>query len=170
MESARTTEAATWRTGRYDAPAIEERWQRFWDDEQVYAFDRRGAGPVYAIDTPPPTVSGELHLGHCYSYAQTDFIARYRRMRGDNVFYPMGWDDNGLPTERLVEQRLGIAPRNVSRAAFIDAIRDVSARLEEGYERLWRRLGLSVDWRHTYTTVSPEAQRASQYSFIDLFS
>jgi len=169
MESARTTEATTWRTGRYDAPTIEERWQRFWDDEQVYAFDRRGVGPVYAIDSPPPTVSGELHLGHCYSYAQTDFIARYRRMRGDNVFYPMGWDDNGLPTERLVEQRLGIAPRNVSRESFIDAIRDVSARLEKGYERLWRRLGLSVDWRHTYTTVSAEAQRASQYSFIDLY-
>lgn len=169
MESARTTEATAWRTGRYDAPAIEERWQRFWEEEQVYAFDRQGTAPIYAIDTPPPTVSGELHLGHCYSYTQTDLIARYRRMRGDNVFYPMGWDDNGLPTERLVEQRLGIAPRNVSREAFIDAIRAVSARLEEEYERLWRRLGLSVDWRHTYTTVSAEAQRASQYSFIDLY-
>lgn len=169
MENARTTEATAWRTGRYDAAAIETCWQRFWEDEQVYAFDREAAGSVYAIDTPPPTVSGELHLGHCYSYTQTDFIARYRRMRGDNVFYPMGWDDNGLPTERLVEQRLGIAPRNVSREAFIDAIRAVSAQLEEGYERLWRRLGLSVDWRHTYTTISPAAQRVSQYSFIDLY-
>src|SRR5690606_13131191 len=88
---------------------IEEKWDRVWDERQTYAFDRtRSREEIYAIDTPPPTASGTLHIGHVFSYAQADFIARYQRMRGKAVFYPMGWDDNGLPTERRVQNYYGV--------------------------------------------------------------
>jgi valyl-tRNA synthetase len=157
---------------RYDPQRAEPYWQERWEEWGTYRFDspdhRPEDRPIAAIDTPPPTVSGELHLGHCYSYTQTDFLARYWRMRGCNVYYPMGWDDNGLPTERLVEQRLGIVPQDVGRDQFGRAIRELSDEVEARYERLWRRVGLSVDWRYTYRTVSAQAQRAAQYSFIDL--
>ncbi len=154
---------------RYDPRAAEERWAQYWEEQGVYRFAPDDPRPVYAIDTPPPTASGELHLGHCYSYSQTDFAARFWRMNGCNVYYPMGWDDNGLPTERLVEKRLGIVPAQVGRERFAEAIRQVSAELEARYERLWRRLGLSVDWQHTYATVSPAAQRVAQLSFLELY-
>ncbi|MBU1879353.1 MAG: valine--tRNA ligase [Chloroflexi bacterium] len=153
---------------RYHAPAAETRWQQAWDEQGIYHFVQ-DSRPVYAIDTPPPTVSGDLHLGHCYSYSQTDFMARFWRMNGYNVYYPMGWDDNGLPTERLVERSLGIKPAQVGRAQFIQAILEVSREYEARYEQLWRRLGLSVDWRYTYSTISPPARRIAQYSFIDLY-
>ncbi len=91
---------------RYESAAIEQKWQNYWDEKGVYLFHPEDKRPVYSVDTPPPTVSGDLHLGHCYSYSHTDFYARFQRMNNKNVFYPMGWDDNGLPTERLVEKRL----------------------------------------------------------------
>jgi valyl-tRNA synthetase len=125
-------------------------------------------GPVYSIDTPPPTVSGHLHLGHVYSYSQTDFMARFWRMNGHDVFYPMGYDDNGLPTERLVERRLGIKDSEVGREAFIEACLKVSEEEETSYEALWRRLGLSIDWRYTYRTIDERSRRISQLSFLDL--
>ncbi len=153
----------------YHPQTQEARWQRFWEEQGIFHFSLEDERPVYAIDTPPPTVSGDLHLGHCYSYSQTDFMARFWRMNGHNVYYPMGWDDNGLPTERLVEQRLGIKPAQVGREAFIEAILNVTQEFEAQYEWIWRRLGLSVDWRHTYTTISPLARKISQYSFIDLY-
>ncbi len=152
----------------YDPQSAEKRWQDYWEEKGLYNFSLTSAQPVYAIDTPPPTVSGDLHLGHCYSYSQTDFMARFWRMNGHNVYYPMGWDDNGLPTERLVEQRLGIKPAKVGREKFIQAIHQVSQEFETRYEQLWKRLGLSVDWRQTYTTISSHARKVSQYSFIDL--
>jgi valyl-tRNA synthetase len=154
---------------RYDAASVEIKWQRYWDEHQVNRFRSGVPGPVYSIDTPPPTVSGDLHMGHCYSYSQVDFYARFWRMNGKNVFYPMGWDDNGLPTERLVESGLGITPESAGAEAFIQAIVQTSHRLEEKYERLWRRLGLSVDWTHCYSTVGAPARRIAQHSFIDLF-
>src|SRR5947209_12995042 len=92
---------------RYDPAEVEPRLAAHWQEAGTYHSDPAGEAPVYSIDTPPPTVSGTLHLGHVYSYSHADFIARYRRMRGDNVYYPMGYDDNGLPTERLVEQQTG---------------------------------------------------------------
>ena len=150
---------------RYDARTTEQKWVLDWAKEAVYSFPCAG-GPVYSIDTPPPTVSGDLHMGHCYSYSQADFYARFRRMRGDRVFYPMGWDDNGLPTERLVEKTLGITAKQSG--AFLEAIAATSQKLEMDYERVWKRLGLSVDWDHTYSTISPAARRIAQYSFIEL--
>src|SRR5688572_23700792 len=111
---------------RYDHRAVEPRLQADWQESGVYLFASDDAGPVYSIDTPPPTVSGNLHLGHCYSYSHADFIARYQRMRGRNVFYPMGFDDNGLPTERLVEKLRGVTAQQVGRGAFIRACLEVS--------------------------------------------
>ncbi|HEX7475413.1 MAG TPA: valine--tRNA ligase [Dehalococcoidales bacterium] len=153
---------------RYDPAEVESRLQKYWEENGINRF-QNAKGPVYAIDTPPPTVSGDLHMGHCYSYSQTDFYARYHRMRGEAVFYPMGWDDNGLPTERLIEKRLGITPESAGTEAFLRAIVETSGQLEQQYEQLWRRLGLSVDWRYAYSTISPAARRSAQYSFLDLY-
>lgn len=153
---------------RYDARVIEPELQRRWANQGVYHFRPEDQGPVYAIDTPPPSVSGKLHLGHVFSYTHADFFARYRRMRGDNVFYPMGYDDNGLPTERLVERERNVRASEIGRAAFIRECLAVSAEVEREYEALWRRLGLSVDWRYTYRTIDDESRRVSQSAFLDL--
>jgi valyl-tRNA synthetase len=154
---------------RYISRNIEPKWQKLWEDDQVYRFQTGAPKWIYSIDTPPPTVSGDLHMGHCYSYSQIDFYARFHRMNGRHVFFPMGWDDNGLPTERLVEKRLGIRPEKVGADLFIQEITQVSKELEEKYKQLWRRLGLSIDWSHTYSTISPESRKIAQYSFIDLY-
>ena len=154
---------------RYDAAAMEPAIQAFWRARGVYDFAPDGAAPTYAIDTPPATVSGHLHLGHVYSYSHTDFLARYQRMRGRNVFYPMGFDDNGLPTERLVEKRLGVTAQGIGRPAFIAKCLEVSAEAEGDYKALWSRLGLSIDWRYSYRTIDARARRTSQWSFVDLY-
>jgi len=167
---------------------LEERWSAAWDAQGIYRFDRtRPRAEVYAIDTPPPTVSGSLHVGHVFSYTHTDCIARFQRMRGKEVFYPMGWDDNGLPTERRVENYFGVRcdpslpydpaftppatpddSRKVacSRPNFVELCLRLSAADEVAFEALWRRLGLSVDWTMTYTTIGPASQRASQRAFL----
>ncbi len=154
---------------RYNPAEREKEWRQYWEKQQVYKCNLDNGKPVYSIDTPPPTVSGDLHMGHCYSYSQTDFYARFYRMNGCNVFYPMGFDDNGLPTERLVEDRLGITPDGVGTETFIREIIRISGELEENYGQLWKKLGLSVDWKYVYTTISPESRKAAQYSFIDLY-
>ena len=127
-------------------------------------------GRVYSIDTPPPTVSGNLHLGHVYSYSHADFMARFFRMRGYNVFYPMGFDDNGLPTERLVRKTLQ-GPRAADGPAGVYRARACRSRKKprQDYRALWQRLGLSIDWRYTYRTIDAHSRRCSQYSFIDLY-
>ncbi len=152
----------------YDFREAEPRLARLWAEAGVYAFDATGAGPIFTIDTPPPTVSGQLHIGHCYSYTQADVIARYRRMRGDRVFYPMGFDDNGLATERFVEKTIKRKATEMGREAFIDACLELTEQTEDRFEALWRRLGLSVDWRYRYSSISREARRVSQWSFIQL--
>jgi valyl-tRNA synthetase len=154
---------------RYDAMAIEPELQDGWERTGVYHFDPESPNAAYAIDTPPPTVSGKLHLGHTYSYSHADFMARFFRMRGKNVFYPMGFDDNGLPTEHLVERRLGKSAQAVGRGAFIQACLEISDEAEAEYEALWRRLGLSIDWRYRYRTIDGPARRISQWSFLDLY-
>ena len=154
---------------RYDPQSIEPQIQALWEREGIYAFDPDSSAPVFAIDTPPPTVSGHLHLGHVYSYSQTDFLARFQRMRGANVYYPMGFDDNGLPTERLVEKRTGKTVADLGRSAFIAECLRVSDEAQQEYRALWQRLGLSVDWRHTYRTIGDEARRLAQWSFLDLY-
>jgi len=155
---------------RYDPKTEEPRLQAFWQAQGVYHFDIDDATrPVYSIDTPPPTVSGHLHLGHVYSYSHADFMARFWRMNGYNIFYPMGYDDNGLPTERLVEKWEGIRAADVGREAFIERCLAVSEQAERDYQALWQRLGLSIDWRYTYRTIDAESRRASQLSFLDLY-
>jgi len=166
---------------------LEQTWSRRWAEEGTYAFDRsKDRADVYAIDTPPPTVSGELHIGHAFSYTHTDLVARFARMRGKAVFYPMGWDDNGLPTERRAQYRYGVRcdpslpydpsfappaqafdpPRAISRKNFVELCGFMTELDERAYEALWRRLGLSVDWSYTYTTIGPEARALSQKMFL----
>jgi valyl-tRNA synthetase len=171
---------------------IEETWSRRWQEEGTYAFDRsKSRSGVYAIDTPPPTVSGELHMGHVFSYTHTDMVARFQRMRGRTVFYPMGWDDNGLPTERRVQNVYGVrcdpslpydpewqpptspisaeartSPNSISRRNFVELCERLTAEDEQVFEALWRRLGLSVDWSLTYTTIGRTARATSQRAFL----
>lgn len=153
----------------YDFTEAEPRWAACWDKLGIYRFDPADQREIYSIDTPPPTVSGSLHMGHCFSYTHADAIARFWRMRGKNVFYPMGFDDNGLPTERFVERTHGVNARAMPRHDFIALCLKTIQEQEREFERLWRRLGLSVDWSRCYTTIGPLAQKISQRSFIDLY-
>lgn len=154
---------------RYNFRETEPALARLWDETSFYAFDPDGSGPIYTIDTPPLTVSGELHIGHCFSYTQTDVIARFHRMRGERVFYPMGFDDNGLPTERFVEKTIGRKATRMERSEFIARCMELIRQKEDSFEAIWRRLSLSVDWRYRYATISQQAQRTSQWSFIQLY-
>ncbi|WP_431727782.1 valine--tRNA ligase [Verrucosispora sp. TAA-831] len=190
-----TDTARTARTGVPERPTLdglEETWSRRWQEDGTYAFDRsKERSDVYAIDTPPPTVSGELHMGHVFSYTHTDLVARFQRMRGRTVFYPIGWDDNGLPTERRVQNVYGVRcdpslpydpdwqapqapvddaarkdPTPISRRNFIELCERLTVSDEQVFEALWRRLGLSVDWSLMYTTIGPAARATSQRAFL----
>jgi valyl-tRNA synthetase len=182
--------------GAPDRPVLdglEEAWAERWEKQGVYHFDARaGREQVFAIDTPPPTVSGLLHIGHVFSYTHTDTVARYKRMRGYSVWYPMGWDDNGLPTERRVQNYFGVRcdpslayepgfvppaegglgkgqhPVAVSRPNFVELCERLTADDEQVFERTWRQLGLSVDWRQLYTTIGERSRRTSQRAFLRL--
>jgi valyl-tRNA synthetase len=156
-------------TRRYDPKTAEPRLQRFWEDAGIYAFEPGASAPVYSIDTPPATVSGALHMGHTFSYSHPDFLARFRRMNGCNVFYPMGFDDNGLPTGRFVERKIGMTADEIGHQQFVQQCREISAQAEEAYQAVWRRLGLSIDWRYTYRTIDERSLRISQLSFLDLY-
>jgi valyl-tRNA synthetase len=168
---------------------LEARWMARWETDGVYRYPKgHSRAEVYSIDTPPPTVSGSLHVGHVFSFTHTDFIARFQRMRGKAVFYPMGWDDNGLPTERRVQNYFGVRcdptlpynpafvppekpdkhPISVSRPNFIELCNRLTVEDEKAFEALWKFLGLSVDWSLTYATVGPRAQRVSQIAFLRL--
>ncbi|MFC7275662.1 valine--tRNA ligase [Paractinoplanes rhizophilus] len=202
-----TDTGMTARAGLPERPSLdglEDKWARRWQEEGTYTFDRsKERADVYAIDTPPPTVSGELHMGHVFSYTHTDTVARFQRMRGKTVFYPMGWDDNGLPTERRVQNRYGVrcdpslphdpswepsalaageaAPSatpgagksraakdavSIPRRNFVELCERVTAEDEQAFEALWRKLGLSVDWGLTYTTIGVRARAVSQRAFL----
>jgi valyl-tRNA synthetase len=174
---------------------LETKWAAKWDENCVYNFDRNAdRANIYSIDTPPPTVSGSLHVGHVFSYTHTDVVARFQRMLGKEVYYPMGWDDNGLPTERRVQNFFGVRcdpslPYDpnfvppfeggdnksskaadqipISRRNFIELCEKLTTEDEKQFEALWRRLGLSVDWSQTYQTISPDAQAVSQKAFLN---
>jgi valyl-tRNA synthetase len=168
---------------------LEPKWIARWEEAGVYRFDRtRPRAEVFAIDTPPPTVSGSLHVGHVFSFTHTDLVARFQRMRGKAVFYPMGWDDNGLPTERRVQNYYGVRcdpslpydpsfapppqppkpPISISRPNFVELCARLTAEDEKAFEHLWKYLGLSVDWSMTYATIGKRAQRVSQVAFLRL--
>ncbi|MGK2875897.1 MAG: valine--tRNA ligase [Nocardioides sp.] len=171
---------------------LESKWAENWKRSGIYAFDRtQPRENVYSIDTPPPTVSGSLHVGHVFSYTHADLIARYQRMRGKAVFYPMGWDDNGLPTERRVQNHFGVrcdpslpydpdftppekpdAKRQVSisRPNFVELCARLVVEDEKKFEELWRTLGLSVDWNQHYATIGSKAQKVSQTAFLRNFA
>lgn len=177
---------------------LEEKWALKWQTDGTYRFRREATrAEVYSIDTPPPTVSGSLHVGHVFSYTHTDVVARYQRMQGKEVYYPMGWDDNGLPTERRVQNYFGVRcdpslpyvenftpPYEggdnksskaadqipISRKNFIELCEKLTAEDELQFEALWRQLGISVDWDQTYQTISPSAQKVSQQAFLNNLS
>lgn len=152
----------------YDFKTAEPAMQALWETEQTYAFNPEQDGEVFSIDTPPPTVSGALHVGHVFSYVEAEIIARYRRMTGHKVFYPFGFDDNGLPTERLVERETGMRAKDQPRDAFIRRCADTSAHYVDEYRRLWQRMGFSVDWSLQYETSGSRAVGISQRCFLEL--
>ncbi len=149
--------------------ASEKKWQIEWEKQKLYAFDPASKAPVFSIDTPPPTVSGRMHIGHAFSYVQADFVARYKRMNGFNVFYPFGLDDNGLATERLVEKSLNIRAKNFTREEFIKICLDETRKHEDTMISDFKSLGLSLDWDLLYRTIEPLARKTSQKSFIEIY-
>ncbi len=175
--------------GKPTLDGVEERWSRAWEERGTYRFDRsRPRDQVYSIDTPPITASGSMHVGHVFSYTHADLIGRYQRMRGREVFYPIGWDDNGLPSERRVQNYYGVRcdpslpydpdyqpgdaggrtqeQEPISRRNFVELCESLTAHDEKAYEQVWRRLGLSVDWSAPYRTISPRSVAISQQAFL----
>lgn len=178
----------------FDAVEAEKRWDAKWESDGIYRYDpSRPREETFAVDTPPPTVSGSLHVGHVFSYTHTDVIVRYQRMKGLNIFYPMGWDDNGLPTERRVQNYFNVRcephqayepglkleeatakarkerPRIVSRPNFIELCLQLTVEDEKAFTGLWRRIGLSVDWTEQYATIDDHCRNLAQLSFVDLY-
>lgn len=174
---------------KYAPASLEERWRKEWDEKEVYAWDpSKGRDQTFVVDTPPPTVSGSLHVGHLFSYSHQDFIVRFQRMSGKNIFFPIGWDDNGLPTERRVQNLYNVKcephlhydpefkgergrkgdPLPISRRNFIELCQEVTKEDEEAFRHLWSRLGLSYDWNQEYATIDEHCRRISQLSFLEL--
>ena len=177
---------------------LESCWDTTWEEENVFRFNRsKSRDEVFSIDTPPPTVSGSLHVGHIFSYTHTDTIARYQRMQGKEVFYPMGWDDNGLPTERRVQNYFGVRcdpslsyqenfsppedagdPKaikkrgdiDISRRNFVELCHLLTQEDEKAFEAVWRYLGLSIDWSLTYATIDDHCQSIAQRAFLENLS
>ena len=176
---------------KYNHIEVEKVYRENWDKKQTYAYEKSSQKDLFVIDTPPPTVSGYLHIGHIFSYTQTDILARFHRMMGKNVFYPMGWDDNGLPTEKRVQSlyavkcdprldynpalkiekkdKKNMAYTAISRKNFTDLCDKQILEDEKKYKELWSYIGLSVDWNQTYRTIDPYTQVLSQLSFLDLY-
>ena len=180
----------------FEAAEAERRWDEAWQKSGAYQWDpKRPRAETFVVDTPPPTVSGSLHIGHAFSYSQTDMVTRFQRMRGKNVYYPMGWDDNGVPTERRVQNLFHVRcdptlprdpslslepladkaperkapPRVISRPDFIELCARVTAEDEKAFLEVWHRMALSVDWRTEYTTIDRRSRQLAQLSFFDLF-
>ncbi|MBS3093230.1 valine--tRNA ligase [Candidatus Pacearchaeota archaeon] len=153
---------------QYNPNEIESAILDFWSRERVFRFDSKRGKNIYSIDTPPPTVSGKMHIGHAFSYSQEDFIARFRRMSG-NVFYPFGTDDNGLPTERLVEKLKNVRSKAMSRSDFISLCLKTLKEITPDFIQDWKNLGISCDFEKIYSTIDDQSRKISQQSFIELF-
>ena len=182
---------------RFEPGEAEPRWRSLWEQWGIHRYDpARPRQETFVVDTPPPTASGSLHVGHVFSYTHADLIVRYQRMRGKNIFYPMGWDDNGLPTERRVQNVFNVRsdaflpfnadleiervdpktkprdlprPTVISRRNFIDLCHIVTAEDEVAFKDLWKMLGLSVDWNEEYATIDDRSRAIAQRSFLDLY-
>ncbi len=153
----------------FDIKAIEEKWRNFWEKEKIYSFNPKSKEKIYSVDTPPPTVSGRMHIGHAFSYSQQDFIVRFKRMAGYNVFYPFGTDNNGLPTERLVEKKKGVRSKDMPRADFIKLCNDFIKEELPLFIQDWKNIGISCDWNLRYSTIDDDSRKISQWSFLDLY-
>jgi valyl-tRNA synthetase len=151
----------------YNPKESERKWSDYWEKEKLFEF--KPGKKIYSIDTPPPTISGTIHLGHAFSYSQAEFIARYKRMKGFNVFYPFGFDDNGLPTEKFVENKRNIKAKEIGREKFIEICLEETRKIEEEYKKIWKSLGISCDWSLFYSTINEKVRRISQLSFIELY-
>ena len=154
--------------GEYDADDVEQKWREKWIENGTYEYNSED-GEVFSIDTPPPTVSGSLHFGHTYGNTLTDFMARFQRMNGKDVFFPFGYDDNGIASERLTERELDIRHQNFSRREFQEKVREVCQEYEKDFTGAMQEFAFSMDWSNTYKTIEPRVQRISQLSFIDLY-
>ena len=154
---------------RYDPKEAEPRIRELWEKQKIFRFDPKSKKKIYSIDTPPPTVSGKLHVGHVMHYSQFEFVARFKRMQGFNVFFPMGFDNNGLATEMLTEKEMGVQAEDMSREEFRKIVNEVSTKMEKYYEDIWRKVGMSLDWTLLYRTIDKRIQKMSQLSFLDLY-
>lgn len=157
--------------GKYRFEESEPKWQNYWQERDIYRFEREDVlREIYSIDTPPPTVNGKIHMGHLSSYMHIETVARHHRMKGENVYFPFGFDDNGLPTERYVEKKFNKRAHEMPRAEFIDLCLKTTKELEEEFLLLYKSAGFSCNLKETYSSISPNTQKISQKSFIDLYN
>ncbi len=154
---------------QYDFREVEKKWRKYWEKEGIYKFNQGSKKKIYAVDTPPPTVSGKMHIGHAFSYSQQDFVIRYNRMKGFNVYYPFGTDDNGLPTERLVEKTKGIKAKDMERGKFISICQEFLKQELPKFIQDWKDIGISCDFNAYYSTINEYSRKISQWSFLDLY-
>ena len=151
---------------RYDPKVSEAKWQKYWEENGIFKFDEKSDAEVYSVDTPPPTVSGKMHIGHAFSYSQQDFVIRYKRMKGFNVFYPFGTDDNGLATERLIEKTKNVRSKIMERKEFVKLCLDTLAEIRPKYVADWKRLGISCDFDLFYTTINDIHRKFPKNHFL----
>ncbi len=153
----------------YKFKESEKKWQKFWQDGKIFVFKPKKGKFVYSVDTPPPTVSGDMHIGHAFSYSQQDFIVRYQRMKGMNVFYPFGTDDNGLPTEKLVEKLKNVRSVTMQRDEFVKLCNQTITEIKPAFIQSWKDIGMSCDFKNSYSTIDKHCIKTSQMSFLDLY-
>lgn len=154
---------------KYDFQTKEKYWSKYWQKNKIYSFDPDSAQKIFSVDTPPPTVSAShLHTGHVMSYTQADIIVRYKRMKGYNIYYPMGFDDNGVPTERHTEKTHEVEASKYDRKKFIELCLQETRKCSKEYKKLWDTTGISVDWNYSYSTIDKKFQKISQNSFLKL--
>lgn len=155
--------------GKYKFAESEKKWQDYWQEKNIYKFDKNSDKQIYSIDTPPPTVNGKIHMGHLSSYMHIETVARHHRMKGENVYFPLGFDDNGLPTERYVEKKFNKKAHEMPREDFVDLCLDTTRELEKEFHALYKSAGFSCNLTDNYSSISKNTQKISQKSFLDLY-